>query len=62
MVGQNTPIALMSHFGGIRKYLPVSCILKPMTAIPDTRSSFPHSWLLARPREDWPDMFVERIS
>ena len=42
--------------------IPVSCILKPMTAIPDTGSSFPHSWLLARPREDWPDMFVEQMN
>jgi len=40
----------------------VSSILKPMTAIPDTGSSYPHSWLLAQPREDWPDMFVERMS
>jgi len=40
----------------------VNCILKPMTSIPDTESSFPHSWLLAWPREDWPDMFVERMN
>jgi len=40
----------------------VSCILNPMTAVPDTGSSFPHSWLLAQPREDWPDMFVERMT
>jgi len=33
-----------------------------MTAIPDSGSSFPHSWLLAWPREDWLDMFVERMS
>jgi len=36
--------------------------MKPMRAIPDTGSSFPHSWLLARPREDWPDMFVEQMN
>jgi len=41
--------------------IPVSSILKPMTAVCDTGSSYPHSWLLAQPREDWPDMF-ERMS
>jgi len=33
-----------------------------MTAIPDTGSSFLHSWLLAWPREDWLDMFVEQMN
>jgi len=37
--------------------IPLASILKPMTG-----SYFPHSYLLAQPRKDWPDMFVESMS
>jgi len=37
---------------------PIECIMKPLIAIEDTASGYPHSWLLMKSREMWAEAFV----
>jgi len=40
--------------------VPVECIMKPLIAIEDTASGYPHSWLLMKSSKTWVGAFLQQ--